>query len=77
MRNPDTVPMGVGQAHGTVESPKVYNQGVMNQMTLPINADYIAVGIAIGDLLKEGWKWEGIKCNMEVFEIVLTRDWRC
>jgi len=67
-----------------VATPEIYNQGIFNSMTLPINGDYIAVSYAIKDLLKEGWIFSGIiktKNNdlipSDAFYVELTREWKC
>lgn len=39
---------------------EIYNQGVFSSILLPINDDYLAVNYAIRDLMKEGWKHDGI-----------------
>ena len=62
---------------------KIYNQGVFNVMELPINPDYIAVGLAIKDLLREGWSFRTIEMRKEGlsqsenYYIQLSREWRC
>lgn len=61
----------------------VYNQGIFNTMELPINSDYIAIAMAVRDLLKEGWRFETIckkeegLLKQENYFIQLSREWKC
>ncbi len=72
------------EPQGHCMPPEVHNQGVFSKIILPINDDHIAVGIAIQDLLKEGWKHAGITKGkttslmpQECFYVELTREWKC
>lgn len=62
----------------TVAPPQIYDQAVFNSMELPVNDDYLAVGLAVGELLREKWQWEGLyKQEDGKFYIRLTRQWKC
>ena len=60
----------------SVEPEKDHAQGVFNIISLPVNEDHLAVGRAIGDLLKEGWLWVGIDKSTNDYKLVLRREWR-
>ena len=59
-----------------IEPEKDHGQGVFNIISLPVNEDHLAVGRAIGDLLKEGWSWVGIDKSTNDYKLVLRREWR-
>lgn len=64
--------------------PEILNQGVFSVIRLPINDDHVAVSYAIKDLLKEGWKHNGIikgkdnsLMSQDCFYVELSREWKC
>ena len=61
----------------TVEVPEKLGQGVFSEIQFPINEDYVAVGMAVAQLTKEGWQFMGITFHgsEENKKIVLTRKW--
>lgn len=59
------------------EPSKDHGQGVFSSIEMPTTQDHLAVGRAIGDLLKDGWIWGGLDVypNGQT-KIVLRREWR-
>jgi hypothetical protein len=51
-------------------------QGIFNVMSLPLNEDFMATGLAVRDLLKEGWKFDGFtQGDKNVIHVQLSREW--
>lgn len=61
----------------SIETPKNHGQGVTSIIEMPTTQDHLAVGRAIGDLLKDGWFWAGLDVRPSGNTvIILRREWR-